>query len=241
MGYRDEIYGQYLTRVIAQVNELSPRHYEGLHRYYQKNYAQYLPADKEAPILDCGCGPGQFLFYLQRAGYVNYLGIDISEECVRFCREMGFNAEQADIMEYLSGGSSRFQAIVLNDVIEHFDKDEAVRFLRACRENLKVGGVLIVKTPNMGCPLNASFARYCDFTHETGFTDRSLEAVLSAVGFRELKVVGPDVYTSANPLVNFVGTLGFKLLSVLFRCVHALYGDRRKRVLTRNLLAVASR
>ena len=36
---------------------------------FRKRFARHLPAERNARILDLGCGYGEFLCFLQRAGY----------------------------------------------------------------------------------------------------------------------------------------------------------------------------
>lgn len=42
-----------------------------------------MPAEKEARIIDVGCGEGRVIYLLQRMGYTNATGVDISESQVR--------------------------------------------------------------------------------------------------------------------------------------------------------------
>lgn len=241
MGYREKIYQNYMENVLSQSNRTSEDEWEGYFRFYRRNYASLLPVEKDARILDAGCGAGQFLYFLERMGYTNYLGVDGSPSCVDFCRENDRPVEEADLLEYLSVHTGEFDAVVLNDVIEHFTKEEAFELFSNALQSLKVGGHLIVKTPNMGCPLYAARGRYCDITHEIGFTEKSLTSFYQAAGFVNSHVFGPDVYTSHSALANFIGRLSWKLVKILFKAIYRLYGHRERSVLTRVLIGTGEK
>ncbi|MDW8468724.1 MAG: hypothetical protein RML56_06815 [Burkholderiales bacterium] len=59
--------------------------------------------------------------------------------------------------------------------MEHFSRDEAIRFLDLCRAALKPGGRLILQTPNADSPFGSSI-RYGDITHEWAFNVKSTDA-----------------------------------------------------------------
>ena len=50
--------------------------------YYDDNYKAFLPEDRNAAILDIGCGPGDFVRYLHGLGYRNITAVDIDEAAV---------------------------------------------------------------------------------------------------------------------------------------------------------------
>lgn len=241
MDYREAIYRDYAENVLSQANRMDEADWEGYYRYFRKNYADILPADRNARIVDGGCGGGQFLYFLERMGYTNYLGVDGSPSCVEVCRRADRPVEEAHITEYLAEHPGEFDAIVLNDLIEHFSKQEAFDLFTAARDALKPGGRLIVKTPNMGCPLFAGRGRYCDITHEIGFTERSLEAFYSAAGFENARAFGPDVHTSPYAVANVIARLCWKLLRTVYKAIFRLYGHRGETVMTRVIIGVGDR
>ena len=64
-------------------------------------------------VLDIGCGIGDFLKFR-----TNTVGVDINEETVMHCRELGLDA-QVMIENVLPFESKKFDAIVLDNVLEH--------------------------------------------------------------------------------------------------------------------------
>ena len=157
---RAKVWREYMTSGFGLLHACTPQEYARYARYYGKNYGPFLPADRAAAILDIGCGPGHFLFYLQGQGYSAYEGIDLSPECVEVCRSQGLRAQQADAFEYLAARRGALDAIVCNDVLEHLPKDLGFRLAEQCRAALKPGGVLIIKVPNSAAPIVGARARY---------------------------------------------------------------------------------
>lgn len=109
----------------------------------------YVPlvADR-APVLDVGCGRGEFLDLLAEAG-IPAIGVDPDSGMVARCREKGHTVEQADAIGFLEAeGAGSFGAVFASHVIEHLPYEELVAFLRLAREKLQPEGVLIAETIN---------------------------------------------------------------------------------------------
>lgn len=208
-------------------------------RYFRKNYLPHLPQDRQARIVDLGCGLGHFIFFLQRAGYRNIRGVDIGRECVDFCRARGFPVVEDDIVNYLDTLRAPVDAFILNDVLEHQTKDLLWVMLELIRDRLVPGGTLLVKVPNVAHPLLGTDSRYLDITHEVGFNENSLEQALLMAGFTDIHVFGPDIYVTRNALLNASARTAAALLDRLFRIVFRLYGRTETTVFRKNILAVA--
>ena len=166
----------------------SKQEYEMTAKGYYEIYKDFLPKDKNAKILDIGCGTGHFLWLLKKLGYTHYRGIDISGESVQFCKEhVTTNVLQAEAYEFLKGNDERWELIVMNDVIEHIPKEKIVPILKLVHSRLCSGGTVIIKTPNMDNPF-CMYTRYHDFTHEIGFNGNSLVQVLKMAGFDKISI-----------------------------------------------------
>ena len=180
------LFKDYFEAVYRHGNIFSPRQYEKAYESFKMNYSEVLPESREASILDLGAGGGQFLYYLKKEGYSNYRGIDISPQQVEFCKKnVTDRAMEADAFDFLKNKHEEYDAVVANDILEHIPKDRTMELLALVRRSLKQRGVLIVRVPNMSNPFSLN-SRYCDFTHETGFTQKSLYQVLWMSGFRDI-------------------------------------------------------
>lgn len=92
-----------------------------------------LPADKETPILDFGCGGGMLLAAAQALGYSDPTGVDISGPLLQDAtRRTSAKLLHADGLELLkSSPSGAFGAIIAFDILEHLTRPE---LLEASRE-----------------------------------------------------------------------------------------------------------
>jgi O-antigen chain-terminating methyltransferase len=147
-----------------------------------------LPDDKNALILDIGCGTGHFLNYLKLSGYRNFSGIDLSSDNIEFCKtNITPNVELADGFEYLDKKKAVFSVISTNHLLEHIPKEKVIPFLRLIYNALKSNGILLIIIPNMSNIFSMQM-RYRDFTHECGFTEKSIFQVLYIAGFRDILI-----------------------------------------------------
>lgn len=130
----------------------------------QRRYLEVL-GDRE-PVLDAGCGRGEFLDLLQEQG-IEYVGIDIDEGMVERCHAKGHEQVKiVDVNSYLEGlADGSLGAIFCAQVIEHLPYDEFLRFLELSRSKLKSGGLLIAETVNPhSVPAMKTF--WVDLTHQ---------------------------------------------------------------------------
>ena len=196
-----------------------------------------MPENKNIKILDIGCGAGHFLYFLKETGYTNYFGIDISEEQIEFCREnVSKDVAVADGFEFLKGNKN-FNLIVLNDVLEHIAKERLFEFLELVRRALESGGKLMIKVPNMANPFSMQI-RYCDITHDIGFTQSSLEQALMMAGFKDISVRG-----ASYPVISFqsfVGKIIEKIIQVFVRFLLRVQGYNSSNALGEHLISSAS-
>lgn len=191
---RTEYFDEYMDSIFASGNELSPEEFKLVAADYEEMYGQFLPSSRDAAILDAGSGAGHFLYFLKKKGYVNYTGVDISHQQIEFCRKnISENVVLADIFDYLQEKKGCFDLISVNDVLEHIPKERVHSFLCLARQTLKPNGKIILKTPNMG-NFFSLYPRYKDFTHESGFTEKSLHQVLWLAGFRDMTIFGPEAH-----------------------------------------------
>jgi 2-polyprenyl-3-methyl-5-hydroxy-6-metoxy-1,4-benzoquinol methylase len=151
----------------------------------------WLPSNKNARILDFGCGWGKQLLSLWCAGYPNLEGVELVESQAKLAAEGiagRFPVHCADGRAFLEDRPESYDLVVLNDVIEHVPRSETVPLLSCIQRALSPGGRIVVRTPNMAT-LFAAYSRYLDVTHVTGFTEFSIVQVLEQAGFDNPKFV----------------------------------------------------
>lgn len=126
MPFKEVIYNNYVrnhTRPLYGTETL-----DGIRKHFpvwDYYYGRLLPPNKDAQMLDIGCGKGSFVFYLQQRGYHRALGIDLSEEQVEYGRSLGIsNILSADVHHFLSDKKGAYDCITAFDVLEHFTRQE---------------------------------------------------------------------------------------------------------------------
>jgi methionine biosynthesis protein MetW len=100
--------------------------------------------DRDASVLDLGCGDGALLTRLVTEKQIRAQGIELNEPAVHACIAMGLSVFQEDIDTGLSEYASQsFDYVVLNQTFQQVKKPAFV-----LQEALRVGKQVIVGFPN---------------------------------------------------------------------------------------------
>lgn len=150
----------------------------------------YLPLVRDrGPVLDVGCGRGEFLGLLRERG-VPAVGIDIDPAMVKRAHDHGFEVYEADAVSYLEGrDAGGLGAVFAAQVIEHLPYKELVRFLRAARATLAPGS-LIMETVNPHAP-QALKHFWIDPTHQHPLFPEVVVGLCRLTGFAEAYIWYP--------------------------------------------------
>lgn len=188
----------------------------GVEPAFRKLYAPYLPANKDARILDLGSGNGEFLYLMQRAGYLAAAGLDLDPRQVEQGRAVGVgNLSCGDARLVLRDSLGQFDFISSFNMLEHFPKDKLFELLKLIWSALRPGGRFLCQVPNAATFYLPLF--FMDFTHETPFAPTSLKQALEMAGFVNVRVggIGPVVH-GVKSAVRFVL---WKLIEAGFRFI----------------------
>jgi len=142
----------------------------------------YLPLLGDGPVLDAGCGRGEFLDLLREAG-IEGRGVDLDPGMVERCREKGHEVEQGDLLETLAAAApASLGTIFCAQVAEHLEPEQLQRLLALSAERLRPGGKLIVETVN---PHSAAALKafWVDPTHRSPLFPETLLALCQLSGF----------------------------------------------------------
>ena len=230
-----QVIDNYHSNTPGRVSPEDHRAVTLINKSFQRSIGKILPQDKNAKILDIGCGEGHFLRFCLSLGYTNIDGFDLSQENVGICRKYSLPfVEHFDALNIRNfKPSSSWDVILCIDSIEHIKKEMVVGFLNEIKLRLNKGGKLIIQTPNMGY-LFAPFQRYIDITHEYGLTERSAMALLKTCGFNSIEIL-PAYEAGTLP-----GRIREACLVMAHKSFHLLEGQHRPRIPTKNLLVQAS-
>jgi len=154
----------------------------------QERQRAYLDLFAAGPVLDVGCGRGEFL-ELCREARLEARGIDVDPGMVAACRESGLAVEQADALVHLAGlADDSLGGIFCAQVIEHLEPEAFIALVRLAAAKLRPGGVLLCETPNPTCLTVFSGAFYVDLTHLRPIHPQAAIFVLEAAGLRDVEV-----------------------------------------------------
>jgi 2-polyprenyl-6-hydroxyphenyl methylase/3-demethylubiquinone-9 3-methyltransferase len=146
-----------LTKVQGYYDRLASRLYsvEGRNWHLQSRMSLVLDTiDRFAPrggrALDVGCGTGFLLERLAERGFAG-IGVDLSPESVAIAQRRLAEIGVADRLRAEVGSAYEppdgpFDLVTLTDVLEHLEDPRAC--LRAVRERMTPGGLLVISTPN---------------------------------------------------------------------------------------------
>jgi len=142
----------------------------------------------DAPVLDIGCGRGEWLELLKENGYVAK-GIDLNRVMIADCAERGFDARESDAIEYLKNQApNSFGAITGFHFIEHLPHKTLIKLFDESRRVLKSGGVLIFETPNPENLMVGACNFYVDPTHIRPLPPITIQFIAEARGFERVSV-----------------------------------------------------
>ena len=139
-----------------------------------------------APVLDLGCGRGEFLSLLHEAG-IEAKGVDVDADMVAYARGEGLEVEHTGAVEYLeelTDGS--LGGIFAAQLLEHVPGAIVVRLLELAAAKLRPHGLLVAETINPLSPL-ALRNYFADLTHAQPLVPETLELLARQAGFASVE------------------------------------------------------
>lgn len=158
-------------------------------RARQHQYVAYVQnvVSQTAPLLDIGCGRGEWLNILKDSN-IPATGIDTNAASVQECSAQGLNVSHADAITYLSNAKEQsLGAITLFQVLEHLPFATMVHLLRLALRALVPGGVLIAEVPNSETLSVGASTFWIDPTHERPLFPGLLEFLATEVGYTSVE------------------------------------------------------
>jgi O-antigen chain-terminating methyltransferase len=138
---------------------------------------------KTAPILDIGCGRGEWLEVLGENELVAK-GIDLNRSMVGYCQELDLDVSEAEAINHLRGlKSNSLGAVTGIHIIEHITFRRLIVLLDEVLRVLKPGGVVIFETPNPENLIVGACNFYLDPTHLNPLPPPMIQFVAETRGF----------------------------------------------------------
>ncbi|WP_151733827.1 class I SAM-dependent methyltransferase ['Paenibacillus yunnanensis' Narsing Rao et al. 2020] len=164
--------------------------FRGTNEDIRNRQLKYLPYfENKQNVLDIGCGRGEFLELLLSKD-ISAKGIDVTQEMVEYCQDLGLPVQNQDALVYLQQQQDNsIGGIFLGQVIEHIPFENIIQLVDLAWKKLMPGSFLIMETPNPQtlAIFNRSF--YMDPTHVKPVHPLTVQFLVESVGFREAKIV----------------------------------------------------
>jgi len=143
----------------------------------------------EAPVLDLGCGRGEWLEVLKDRG-LQARGVDINRAMLERCRAIGLDVAEGDALASLTGTpAASLGAVTGFHIVEHLPLPYLVSVLKETARTLRPGGIAIFETPNPENVLVGSHTFYLDPTHLNPIPPATLKFFMEAAGLENVELV----------------------------------------------------
>jgi SAM-dependent methyltransferase len=189
----DSVYTAFENRFRGSREEIRARQTQDAARF-----------EGQAPVVDLGCGRGEFLELLRERGLVAR-GVESNVNVVRECREKGLDVVEGDLVEFLRlQPAGSLGGVYAAQVAEHLPPPVLSALLEEAHRALRGGGLLVLETVNAASALAFLEVYIRDLTHERPLHPETLRFLAAAAGFSDVRVemrspVAPDVRLAQLP------------------------------------------
>ncbi|QWP78541.1 methyltransferase domain-containing protein [Lysobacter sp. K5869] len=152
----------------------------------------------DAPVIDIGCGRGEWLELLGEHGLVAS-GIDLNRDFVDNCAGTGLKVVEGDAVDVLREvPEGSVGAITSMHLVEHLPFERVVSLIDAALRALRPGGLLLLETPNPENLLVGSHYFYMDPTHLNPLPPAMLRWVVENRGFADSRIERLSAHRPVN-------------------------------------------
>jgi SAM-dependent methyltransferase/predicted nucleic acid-binding Zn-ribbon protein len=161
----------------------------------KRRAAFYLPFVRQVragtsrnPILDLGCGRGEWLELLKEEK-LEARGVDLNTAMIAQCKAHSLKVRLGDALEHLrSLRANSLGAITGFHIIEHVGFGELMEFFAQARRVLKPGGVAIFESPNCKNLVVGACNFHIDPTHHHPVFPETAQFMLASHGFEKIRI-----------------------------------------------------
>lgn len=206
----DDIYLAFEERFRGPIGEIKNR----LRPYLDK----VRPCLRELPgrpLLDVGCGRGEWLELLTECSIEAY-GVDNNEHAVAFAARRGLQTRCADVLEHLATlPVGALGTITAFHLIEHLPLDVLRKFLDEARRTLVTNGLLMLESPNPESIKVSATTFHYDPTHLRPIPPQLAAFLVEQAGFVDVDVLRLNPYPDSS-LVKEQSETAHRLNELMF-------------------------
>jgi O-antigen chain-terminating methyltransferase len=142
----------------------------------------------QAPVVDLGCGRGEFLAVLREKGIAGR-GVESNANAVRECREKGLDVVLGELVAFLQAQPrGSLGGVFAAQVAEHLAPKALVSMLAEAHRTLRPGGLLLLETPNPRSVTGLLEVCNRDLSHERPLHPETLRFLAAAAGFTDVRI-----------------------------------------------------
>jgi O-antigen chain-terminating methyltransferase len=155
-----------------------------LNRY--RDLAQHFAGS--GPVMDIGCGRGEFLELLRDSG-VEASGVELDPELAKAASETGLDVLHGDGLNVLANAPDEsLGGISLIQVVEHLTPQQVLELVLLTKDKLRPGGKVVVETVNPQSLYVFAHSFYLDPTHAQPIHPAYLTFLFREAGFSGVAV-----------------------------------------------------
>ncbi|MBN2370832.1 MAG: methyltransferase domain-containing protein [Vicinamibacteria bacterium] len=152
-----------------------------------------------APVIDLGCGRGEFLELLGEKG-VTARGVESNGSLAREGRARGLDVAEGDLLAFLKGlNDAGAGGVFAAQVAEHLPPRVLLEVLSEARRVLRPGGLLLLETVNPCSVIGFLDVFTRDLSHERPLHPDTLRFLAAAQGFNDVRI---DYRAAVDPAVR---------------------------------------
>lgn len=140
------------------------------------------------PVLDIGCGRGEFLELLQELG-VEARGVELDPDLAALCQKRGLDVIAGDGLEALGAvPDGSLGGLVMIQVVEHISAQQVVDLALTAQAKVRKGGKVILETVNPQSLYVYAHSFYLDPTHVRPVHPLYLQFLFREAGFSDVDI-----------------------------------------------------
>ena len=169
--------------------------YRGSEEEITRRLRVYLP-DLEAavlrtgnkPVIDLGCGRGEWLGLLRSAG-IDAFGVDTNAVQMDAAQNLGLDMRLGNAMTVLAEAEdASLSVITAHHLIEHLPFDTVAWITREAMRVLAPGGLLLFETPNTRNVIVGATTFHTDPTHLKPMPEQVMRVLFDTAGFHPVEI-----------------------------------------------------
>jgi SAM-dependent methyltransferase len=163
--------------------------FRGSREEIRTRQADYVDLFRDrAPVVDLGCGRGEFLELLREAG-IEARGVEANAHAVQECRDKALDVVAGDLLGFLQERPpGSLGGVFAAQVAEHLAPPVLTALLKESHRVLRPSGLLVLETVNPASALAFLDVFIRDLTHERPLHPETLRFLAAAAGFSDVRI-----------------------------------------------------